>query len=152
MAFENFIELNNIVANGFLISNILSLIRKDKDDLDEADIDLLRKEALNHINLVKRAQNYISKRDSYIKSSKLLEAYRTTLNALCNSEEISSLDEFNEILDSCIKEIKYALSEREINRDKLERTDILFSSIRSYLLKESEDIIKENEMRIFKKP
>lgn len=149
MAFEELLELNTITAKGFLMNDIISLLKKENHILNEENEHLLRNEALKFIILIKQGEKYIAEKKYDTGLNRSLKDYGTALNALIDSEDKLSLDKFIQIINSSENEIKKALKTKNINRKDLGNAIFLFSSIRNYHIKKSEKITNISERRIF---
>ena len=133
MAFNNILKLNSIVANGFLMNDIITLSKKENYSLEKKDKILIFNKALIYINLIKDGKNFMLKQIHIDKLNESLDAYSTALSALEESEEKETqnaftFDRFNEIITKSENEIKDCLQNNVINTENLSMAKYLFNS------------------------
>ncbi len=143
MAFSNIIKLNSIVANGFLMNDIISLFKKSNYDLNKPEEISLLEEALDYIGIIKKGKTFMSDQKPIEKLEESLEVYCTTLKALKETGIKLTLVRFNEIINLSKKEIEETLNKKEIVASNLETANYLFNSIRTNLLKEANKISRK---------
>ena len=148
MAFTNIIKLNSIVAEGFLMNEIISLFEKSDYKLNEIEEIRLLNDALNYISMVKKGKIFMSDQRPVDNLKDSLEAYSTTLNALNEAEENLTNERFNEIIDLSEKQITETIEKKKISIEKLQIANFLFNSIRTNLLKKA-NTISRKEKNIF---
>jgi len=143
MAFSNIIKLNSIVANGFLMNDIISLFKKSNYVLNKPEETSLLREALDYISMIKKGKIFMSDQKPIERLEESLEVYCTTLNALNETETNLTIGRFNEIINLGKKEIEGTLKKKEIMSINLKTAHYLFNSIRTNLLKEANKISRK---------
>ncbi len=143
MTFSNIIKLHSIVANGFLMNDIISLFKKSNYVLNKPEDLLLLREALDYISMIKKGKIFMSDQKPIERLEESLKVYCTTLNALNKTETNLTIGRFNEIINISKKEIEETLKKEEIISINLKTSYYLFNSIRTNLLKEANKISRE---------
>lgn len=135
---QNLIKLNEFVADGFLMNDIISLFKEESRMIEEDDRKILLN-AQNYIKLIEDGQNFISKKIfvENLNLEKSLNAYNIALIALKNHDIKINLIKFDEILKDSKKEIDETLKLNKLVLKEINNLLILFESIRKYILEEA---------------
>ena len=75
MAFSNIIKLNSIIANGFLMNDIISLFKKGNYILNKPEEISLLEEALDYISIIKKGMVFMSDQKPIERLEESLEVY-----------------------------------------------------------------------------
>lgn len=150
--FDTLIELNSIIADGFLMNKIILLFRKKQelnsdDSISEENLIIL-KNTLRYIELIKNGRDFIIDNNNVKDLDESLNAFNTSLNALDQTEKDLTIERFNKIINISEDQIEESIESRKIIGENLDISLILFESIRKYLIKEA-DKINIDEQSIF---
>lgn len=136
MIFKNFIELNSTVANGFIVNDIISVLKQESIISGERRKQVL----LNAINFVKIIQNgfkFLSEETPIENLEKSLNAFNVAYKALKDSESTIKLSKINQIIGSSLKELEEVVDVKEISNQDVKESFRLFDSMRDLLIKKA---------------
>lgn len=147
MTIQNLIKLNSIVAEGFLMNDIISLFKEEDYIIEEREEEIL-KNAANYINLIRNGQDFIKNNVIVNDLEKSLNAYSISLKALRYADNHINLEKFNVTISNCQSQMEEVLNIKNFSIDKLNDVFLLFDSIRTILLKEANYITNQDEFSI----
>lgn len=136
MSIQNLIKLNEFVAEGFLMNDIISLIKGGSRTINENEEKILLN-AKNYITLIENGQKIVSEEKLVDNLEKSLNAYNIALIALKNHDQKINLIKFDEILKDSKKQLNDTLNLRKIKLENMNNLILLFKSIRKYILAEA---------------
>lgn len=150
--FDTLIELNSIIADGFLMNKIILLFGKKQelnlDDSISEDKLIILKNTLRYIELIKNGRDFILNESIVEDLDESLNAFNTSLNALYQTKKDLTIESFNQIISESEDQIKKSIGSMKIMGENLDVSLFLFESIRKYLVKEA-DKINIDEQSIF---
>lgn len=149
MVFNKLSKLSNYLSNGFLMDDIVSLLKKDKEDLSDEDYNLLT-ETKKYVKLIKDGFKLFSNGESISNVEESLSAYNSSIKALeIESERKFNEEEFKGIIESTEKEIEDILEEKKVEMAKSKIALYFFKSVAKFFLDQGNKII-DKEKEFFK--
>lgn len=150
--FDTLIELNSIIADGFLMNKIILLFNKKQevnleDSISEENLTIL-KNTLRYIELIKNGRDFIIDESTIEDLDESLNAFNTSLNALDQTKKDLTIESFNRIISLSEDQIEKSIDSMKIIGENLDVSLMLFESIRKYLIKAA-DKINIDEQSIF---
>lgn len=144
MIFKNFIELNSTVANGFIVNDIISVLKQEGNISGEKEMQILLN-AVNFVNLIQNGFKFLSEETPIENLEKSLNAFNVAYKALKDSESSIKLSKINQIITSSLKELEGLIEVKEINNQDVIESFRLFNSMRDLLLKKAHNLSSIDE-------
>lgn len=159
MSFKKLIRLNSLSTNAFLMNEIVSLI-ENLEEIPRERAKKLLEEALKYITLINSGNEYleIMRGENEVENTEdlpnedleeSLEAYTNSVEALMKYGDTTNIDDVNEIIIASEREITNILRQKNIIRENLRNSYLLFDSIGSLLLTKANELSNEKKT-IFK--
>ena len=137
MIFKNFIELNSIVANGFFVNDIISLLKKEDMKIEKKDQQILN-DAIKFLRLIQDGFKFLSEEIPVEDLEDSLNAFKIAFEALKNRKPSFKLNELSKILNDCKNELEKLLLEKgKISNQEVSESIKLYDSIRILLLEKA---------------
>jgi len=147
MIFKNFIELNSTVANGFIVNDIISVLKQESTITEEKEKQILLN-AINFVILIQDGFKFLSEETPIENLEKSLDAFNVAYNALKDSEVSIKLSEINQIITSSLRELEELGEHKKIKTLDLKASFRLFDSMQDLLLKKAHNLSSNNEYHL----
>ncbi|KKM60620.1 hypothetical protein LCGC14_1539980 [marine sediment metagenome] len=147
MTIQNLIKLNSIVAEGFLMNNIISLFKEEGHIINDREIEIL-KNAKSYIKLIRNGQEFIKKNKVGLNFEKSLNAYSISLKALRYNDNKINLEKYNNTINNCQTQVEKTLKIKMFLNEKMNDVFLLFNSIRTILLHKANNISNQDEFTL----
>jgi len=141
MIFKNFIELNSTVANGFIINDIISVLKQEGNITRERENQVLLN-AINFVNLIQNGFKFLMEEKPIENLDKSLNAFNIAYNALKVSEAPIKVGKINQILTSSLNELAEF---KKVKTQDVTESVKLFDSMRDILLKKAHSLSSIDE-------
>lgn len=147
MTIQNLIKLNSIVAEGFLMNNIISLFKEEEYTINDKEEEIL-KNAKNYIKLIRNGQEFIKKNMVGVDLEKSLNSYSISLKALRFADNQINLVKYNDIINNSRSQVEETLKMKMFISEKMNDVFLLFNSIRTILINEANNISNQDEFTL----